>query len=261
MLAILSPAKSLNFDPPPAKLEHTQPEFADDSQELIDLLRTKSARQLEKLMKISANLAELNRDRYHEWSLPFTTDNAKQALLAFQGDVYQGFELDTFKKADFTFAQQHLRILSGLYGLLRPLDLIQAYRLEMGTALRNDRGRDLYAFWGDQITDALNTAIARQRGADLINLASNEYFKSVRPNRLNATVYTPVFKERKDGKLRIISFFAKKARGMMADFMIRNRLKQVQDLQSFDTAGYAYDASLSDELTLTFTRDQPPKKT
>ena len=261
MLAILSPAKSLNFDPAPPKIAATDPDFLDDAQQLIDVLRTKSAKQIETLMKISTNLAELNRDRYHEWETPFTLDNAKQALLAFQGDVYQGFELDSFRKPDYDYAQKHLRILSGLYGLLKPLDLIQAYRLEMGTSLKTPRGKDLYAFWGDSITEALNDAINQQRGNDLINLASNEYFKAVQPAKLNAAIYTPVFKEEKDGEFRILSFFAKKARGMMADFIIRNRLKKPAELKTFDTAGYSFNADLSNDYMLTFTRPQPPKKT
>jgi cytoplasmic iron level regulating protein YaaA (DUF328/UPF0246 family) len=258
MLAILSPAKTLDFTPPPRRLAHTIPTLLSDSEQLIDVLRTKSASQLEKLMKISDKLAVLNRTRYSDWSAPFTPENAKQCLLAFRGDVYQGLEADTFKKADFDYAQKHLRILSGLYGILRPLDLIQAYRLEMGTSLKTRRGQNLYDFWAEQITDELNAALTAQRGQHLVNLASNEYFKAVKAKGLDAEVFTPVFKDQKNGQYKLISFFAKKARGMMADYIIRNRLKHPDELREFDSAGYAFNPDLSDDFTLTFTRDAPP---
>ncbi len=258
MLAILSPAKTLDLSPPPRRIAHTIPSLLSDSEQLVDVLRRKNAPQLEKLMKISSKLAVLNRDRYREWSVPFTPDNSKQCLLAFRGDVYQGLEADSFKKADFDYAQKHLRILSGLYGILRPLDLIQAYRLEMGTPLKTRHGKDLYGFWADRITDELSIALAAQRGNHLVNLASNEYFKSVHTKRLNAEVFTPVFKDLKNGQYKFISFFAKKARGMMADYIVRNRLKHPDELRGFDSAGYAFISELSDDFTLTFTRDTPP---
>jgi len=258
MLAILSPAKTLDMTPRVKRLSHTVPVLLDQSEELVSVLKKKSEPQLAKLMNISSQLATLNRDRYSEWSIPFSPENAKQCLLAFRGDVYQGLEADTFKKADFDFAQKHLRILSGLYGILRPLDLIQAYRLEMGTPLKTKRGKDLYSFWAHQITDELNGALAAQRGKHLINLASNEYFKSINTKSLNAEIFTPVFKDLKNGKYKLISFFAKKARGMMADYIIRNRLKQPGELRGFNTAGYAFNPELSDDHTLTFTRDAPP---
>lgn len=258
MLAILSPAKTLDFTAPPRRLAHTIPALLSESRLLIDVLHTKSVSQLEKLMKISNKLAVLNHTRYRDWSTPFTPENSRQCLLAFRGDVYQGLKADTFKKADFDYAQKHLRILSGLYGILRPLDLIQAYRLEMGTSLTTKRGRDLYEFWSNQITNELNSALTAQRGQHLVNLASNEYFKAVRSKRLDAEVYTPVFKDLKNGQYKLISFFAKKARGMMADYIIRNRLKHPDELRGFDCAGYAFNPDLSDDFTLTFTRDAPP---
>jgi len=258
MLAILSPAKTLDFTPPSRQLAHTIPTLLSDSEQLIDLLRTKSAAQLEKLMKISSKLAALNRNRYSDWSVPFNPQNAKQCLLAFRGDVYQGLEADTYKKADFDYAQKHLRILSGLYGILRPLDLIQAYRLEMGTSLKTKRGQNLYEFWAEQITDEINAALTAQRGQHLINLASNEYFKAIKTKSLDAEVFTPVFKDLKNGQYKIISFFAKKARGLMANDIVRNRLKHPDELRGFDSAGYAFNPDLSDDYTLTFTRDAPP---
>jgi hypothetical protein len=258
MLAILSPAKTLDFTMPPRRLAHTIPALLSESGVLIDVLQAKSASQLEKLMKISNKLAVLNHTRYRDWSTPFTPENAKPCLLAFRGDVYQGLQADTFRKADFDYAQKHLRILSGLYGILRPLDLIQAYRLEMGTSLKTKRGCDLYEFWSNQITDELNSALTAQRGQHLVNLASNEYFKAVRSKDLHAEVYTPVFKDLKNGQYKLISFFAKKARGMMADYILRNRLKHPDELRGFDRAGYGFNPDLSDDFTLTFTRDAPP---
>jgi len=258
MLAILSPAKTLDFAPPSRRLAYSIPALLSDSEQLLDVLRTKSESQLEKLMKISNKLATLNRTRYSDWSTPFTPENAKQCLLAFRGDVYQGLEADTFKKADFDYAQKHLRILSGLYGILRPLDLIQAYRLEMGTSLKTKRGQNLYDFWAELITDELNAALSAQRGQHLINLASNEYFKAIKTKSLDAEVFTPVFKDLKNGQYKLISFFAKKARGMMADYIIRNRLKHPDELRGFSGAGYAFNPDLSDDHTLTFTRDILP---
>ena len=258
MLAILSPAKTLDFTPSPRRLPHTIPALLSDSELLIDVLDTKSEAQLEKLMKISNKLAVLNRTRYRDWCTPFTPENSRQCLLAFRGDVYQGLKADTFKKGDFAYAQKHLRILSGLYGILRPLDLIQAYRLEMGTSLKTKRGENLYDFWSGRITEELTSALTAQRGQHLVNLASNEYFKAVRLKRLHAEVFTPVFKDWKNGQYKLISFFAKKARGMMADYIIRNRLKHPDELRGFDSAGYGFNPDLSDDFTLTFTRDAPP---
>lgn len=256
MLAVISPAKSLDFSAPDPRIEHTLPDLLDEAEELIGVMRKKSAKEIGTLMKISDKLAALNKDRYRDFSTPFTPENAKQVVLAFQGDVYQGIEVDQYKKADFNFAQKHVRILSGLYGVLRPLDLIQAYRLEMGTKLRTSRGRSLYDFWGSKVTEKLNEALDQQRGRQLINLASNEYFGAVQPENLDADVITPVFKDLKKGKYVIVSFYAKKARGMMVDFMVRNRVKKPEGLRDFDTAGYRFNPELSDDATYTFTRDE-----
>ena len=193
---------------------------------------------LGKLMGISPKLADLNAHRYHAWSLPFTSRNAKQAALAFKGDVYTGLDADTLSAADLKYAQKHLRILSGLHGVLRPLDLMQPYRLEMGTKLKTNRGGDLYAFWNGRINAALTTALKKQKDNILVNLASNEYFKSVKAAELDARIVAPVFKERKNGEYKLISFFAKKARGLMSRYIIRNRLDNPEDLKGFDLEGY-----------------------
>lgn len=257
MLAVISPAKTLDFSTPDPKIEFSQPELLDHAEELVGVMKKKSAGDIAKLMSVSDKLAELNRDRYRDFSTPFTIDNAKQSILAFQGDVYQPLETDAYKKADFNYAQKHVRILSGLYGVLRPLDLMQAYRLEMGTRLKTNRGKSLYDFWGSHITETLNDAIGQQRGRQLINLASNEYFNSVRTAELEADIITPVFKDLKKGKYVIVSFYAKKARGMMINYMVRNRSKTPEDLKGFDVAGYQFNPELSDDRTLMFTRDEP----
>lgn len=257
MLAVISPAKTLDLSPPDSAIEYTQPELLEHAKQLVDVMRKKSKADIGKLMSISDKLAELNRDRYREFATPFTSENAKQAMLAFKGDVYQPLEIGSYKKADFNYAQKHVRMLSGLYGVLRPLDLMQAYRLEMGTKLKTDRGKSLYDFWGSLITDNLNEAIGQQRGRHLINLASNEYFDSVRTSDIDADIITPMFKDLKKGKYVIVSFYAKKARGMMINYMIRNRAKKPADLKDFQVAGYAFNAELSNDKTYTFTRDEP----
>ena len=254
MLSILSPAKSLDFENPACVKTFSQPDFLVDSQELIDVLRNFSPEVIRELMGLSEKLANLNMERYRAWDRPFTETNAKQALLAFQGDVYVGLEANTFRARDFTFAQKHLRILSGLYGLLRPLDLIQPYRLEMGTRLATARGKSLYDFWGTRITEALNQSLAAAKCDTLVNLASNEYFKSVKAKQINANVLTPAFKDWKNDQYKMISFFAKKARGMMAGYLVRNRVKTRDDLLAFDGGGYAYNKDLSTEDKPVFTR-------
>ena len=259
MIFVLSPAKTLDFETQSLTRKHSLPDFLDDSQELVDVLGRKSKSQFAKLMSISDKLAELNVDRYRDWHTPFTQDNAKQALLAFKGDVYQGFDCDLWKAADFTFAQKHLRILSGLYGLLRPLDLIQPYRLEMGTKLKTDRGKTLYDFWGTALTDAVNDSLRETRSKAFVNLASNEYFDSLNTADIDAPIITPVFKDAKNGKYKFVSFFAKKARGMMANFIVRNRIKKPADLKGFDVAGYFFDADSSDDSTFTFLREEQKK--
>ena len=256
MLHLISPAKTLDFATPPKTTEFTQPQFLDHSQELIKDLRQLSPLQVSKLMAISEKLGELNAQRFLEWQTPFTPHNAKQAVLAFKGDVYTGMDAGKFSKANFAFAQQHLRILSGLYGLLRPLDLIQPYRLEMGTGFANARGKNLYHFWGDIITDQLNQELDTQKERVLVNLASNEYWSAVNTKKLHAEVITPVFKDSKNGQYKIISFFAKKARGMMSAYIIQNKLKKVEAIKSFDVAGYRYDESMSSPKEWVFLREE-----
>jgi cytoplasmic iron level regulating protein YaaA (DUF328/UPF0246 family) len=256
MLIVLSPAKTLDFDTPAPLRKHTQPQLLEQSRVLNAVLRDYDVAGLGKLMGISADLAQLNVERSRQWAPPFSLDNAKQSLFAFRGDVYGGLDADSLTSADLAFTQQHLRILSGLYGLLRPLDLMQAYRLEMGTKLANPGGKNLYAFWGDTLTHALNQALRAQGDGVLVNLASEEYFAAVKPRLLEAEVLTPVFKDYKNGSYKIISFFAKKARGQMASWIIRERLDNPAALQTFDAGGYRYSKPLSTETELVFTRKQ-----
>lgn len=256
MLSVISPAKSLDFETSPTTTTCTQPDFLDKSQELIGILRDYLPQQLSELMGISDKLAGLNAARFAEWQPPFDLDNAKQAVQAFQGDVYVGLQAASFSEADNAFAHQHLRILSGLYGLLRPLDLIQPYRLEMGTRLPNTQGRDLYAFWKDTLTTELDKAVAASGSRVLVNLASNEYFKAIDAKRLDARVVTPVFKDAKNGQFKIISFYAKKARGLMSAWMIRQRLDDPEGLREFDVDGYRFNPTLSEGDTLVFTREE-----
>lgn len=255
MLVVISPAKTLDFESAPVIRKSSQPLHLDDAQRLVTLLKKMAPHELSSLMSISDKLGELNYDRYQAWSRPFSLSNAKQALLAFKGDVYTGLNPEQFSQEDFAFAQSHLCILSGLYGALRPLDLMQAYRLEMGTRLHNSRGDNLYEFWGDKITDSINKAVKKSGSEVLINLASNEYYKSVKPHRLRCEVITPVFKENKAGKYKVVSFLAKKARGMMTAYIIRNRLDLPQDIKDFDEAGYAFNAGMSSGREWVFTRE------
>ncbi|WP_106418599.1 peroxide stress protein YaaA [Salinicola tamaricis] len=245
MLSIISPAKTLDFETPATTSEVTRPDYLDQSRELIEILRDYSPQQLSELMGISDKLAGLNAARYAEWRTPFTPDNAKPAAQAFQGDVYVGLEAASFSAADNAFAQSHLRILSGLYGLLRPLDLIQPYRLEMGIRLENPAGKDLYAYWRERLTRDLDAAIAESGSNTLVNLASNEYSKAIDLKRLTADVVSPVFKDEKNGQFKIISFYAKKARGLMAAWLIRERVESPAALTDFDVAGYRYAAGES----------------
>lgn len=257
MLLLISPAKTLDFDSKAQTSKFTQCAFLDESQRLIDELSKLDDREVSALMKISEQLGKLNSERYKLWQTPFTLDNAKQALLAFKGDVYTGLAAQEFSSKDLQFAQQHLRILSGLYGLLRPLDLIQAYRLEMGTKFANPKGKNLYNFWGDQLTDAINQQLSKHSDKLVINLASNEYFKAVKTKNLQGRVITPIFKDLKNGQYKIISFYAKKARGMMAAYIIKNQLLDAQPVQGFDSGGYQFQASLSTGTDWVFTRDTP----
>ncbi|MGM0856579.1 MAG: peroxide stress protein YaaA [Pseudomonadota bacterium] len=254
MLSVISPAKTLDFETPPTTQDVTQPDFLDNSQALIDILRDYSPQQISDLMGISDKLAGLNAARFAEWQPPFSLGNAKPAAQAFQGDVYTGLEADTFSDDENRYAQKHLRILSGLYGLLRPLDLIQPYRLEMGTKLPNPVGKDLYAYWKPTLTSALNDAIAASGSKVLVNLASNEYFKAVDAKQLDARIITPVFKDEKNGTFKIISFYAKKARGLMSAWIIRQQVNDPEALKAFDVAGYRFDPAASQGDTFVFTR-------
>jgi cytoplasmic iron level regulating protein YaaA (DUF328/UPF0246 family) len=256
MLIVLSPAKTLDYETRPHTKKATQPALLERSSALIDDARQLSPDQLSKLMSVSDNIAQLNHQRFMNWSQPFTRDNAKQSVLAFKGDVYTGLDADTMKAADLDFAQKHLRILSGLYGVLRPLDLMQPYRLEMGVKFANSGGKNLYEFWGSDITDVLNAQLNSLKSNVLVNLASNEYFRSVQVKSLNAEVITPVFKEMRNGKFRVISFFAKKARGQMARYAIDQRLKDVAGLKKFRSDGYRYNKAESTAREWVFTRDQ-----
>lgn len=258
MISVISPAKTLDFSMPVALKTHTQPVFLAEAKQLVSILRSFKPEQLVRLMDLSPELAELNAERYKTWQLPFTAANAKQALLAFKGDVYLGLAAEDFTTKDFAYAQQHLCILSGLYGILRPLDLMQAYRLEMGTALANKQGKNLYHFWGDKITAYLNQAFSAHKTKVLVNLASEEYFKALRSQSLTAAVITPVFKDYKNGQYKVISFLAKKARGLMSRFIVQQRLDQIQALKDFNLEGYSYNAKMSSTEQLVFTRKLKP---
>ncbi|WP_067514737.1 peroxide stress protein YaaA [Endozoicomonas ascidiicola] len=255
MLLVISPAKTLDFETPATTQTFTQPDFLDHSAQLIDELRDLSPAKIGSLMSISEKLSQLNAARFEAWSTPFTMENAKQAILAFKGDVYTGLDAETLSEKQLDFAQQHLRMLSGLYGLLRPLDLMQAYRLEMGTKFANQRGKDLYQFWGGLITEQLNQELANQKKPVLVNLASNEYFKSVQTKNINGEIITPVFKDLKNGQYKIISFYAKKARGLMCRYVIDKKIAQPEKLKAFDYEGYEFNEAMSSGNELVFTRD------
>jgi len=256
MLIVISPAKNLDFESPTPIRKHTKAALLDDAQLLADQLKTMAPHDLSRLMSISDKLGTLNFDRYQRWSLPFDSTNARQALFAFKGDVYLGLDAYSFDSDDIAFTQNHLRILSGLYGVLKPLDFIQAYRLEMGTKLKNVRGRDLYEFWGDKISRELNRHLAKLGQSVLINLASKEYFKSVDKLAINAEIVTPIFKDWKNGQYKVISFFAKKARGLMSAFAIKNKIRNAEQLKGFDWQGYRFDAGISNTDEWVFTRKQ-----
>ncbi|TDB57139.1 peroxide stress protein YaaA [Photorhabdus khanii] len=256
MLITISPAKTLDYESPLATEKYSQPELLDQSKQLISICRELTPAQIASLMGISDKLAGLNAARFGEWHADFTPENARQAILAFKGDVYTGMQAEVFSDRDFDFAQDHLRILSGLYGVLRPLDLMQPYRLEMGIKLENKRGRDLYSFWGDLITEKLNEALEQQGDNILVNLASDEYFKSVNTKKLAGKIIKPVFLDEKNGKYKIISFYAKKARGLMSRFIIQNQLTQTDRLVEFNLDGYTFDESLSKGNELVFKRPE-----
>lgn len=258
MLVVLSPSKSLDYDSKPQTDQYSEPGFLDDSKQLIDILRGYDVDELRDLMDISEKLAVLNVERYDAFSAPFSPQNAKPAITAFTGDVYTDFRLDDYDDADFDFLQQHVRILSGLYGLLRPLDLMQAYRLEMGTRLENPRGKNLYEFWGTKITDAVNAALDAQGDDVLLNLASNEYFKSVDTSRLSGRVLDVTFKDFRKGNYKIITFYLKRLRGTMSDWMVRNRITEPEALKAFDQQNYYFSEEHSSDDEYVFLRDEKP---
>jgi cytoplasmic iron level regulating protein YaaA (DUF328/UPF0246 family) len=245
MLIVLSPAKSLDYKTPVKVKAPTLPEFASESAKLIADLKKLSPQDVAHLMGLSDQLAALNVGRYRDWSKKFTEENSKPAIYAFDGDVYDGFDVKSLPTKALDFAQDHIRILSGLYGALRPLDLMQPYRLEMGTSFKNARGKDLYAFWGERVTDSLKKVLEKQKKPILLNLASEEYFKVLQSKNLECPVISPVFQDAKDGKYKIISFYAKRARGLMARYVVENRIIDPEDLKGFDLDGYKYVASES----------------
>jgi len=253
MLLVISPSKTQNFDCRPHG-PHTMPVLLEETRHLVDQLKPMNVRQIAALMKINDRLAKLNWQRYQDFKLPFDLQNARQALLAFRGDVYNQIATNTYHEADFTFAQQHLRIISGLYGILKPLDLIQPYRLEMGTRLPTDRGNTLYDFWGPRVTEALNRDFGKTPEAVLVNLASQEYAKVLRPDTLIARILNITFKEKKKGTYKVIGIHAKRARGLMTNFVIQNRLTIPEDLQAFDHVGYRFNRRLSGAAEWVFCR-------
>lgn len=254
MLIVLSPAKSLDYKTPPTTNISTTPALMAQASRLIDIVRRKSAEEIADLMSISPALSQLNVARYAAWSESPLPQNTKQAVLAFNGDVYEGLDAASLTGKQMAYMQDHLRILSGLYGVLRPLDMLQAYRLEMGTMLENARGKNLYAFWGGDIAENLNQLPALQHDHVLINLASEEYFKAVKLSVLNAEVITPVFQDWKNGRYKIISFYAKRARGLMARYCAVNQIKKAEKLKKFAVDGYAYCEEESDGNKWVFRR-------
>ncbi len=256
MLALVSPAKKLDFENKVYIQSPTSPQFLADAVELVGGLKALPKSKIQSLMKLSDNLGQLNYDRYQNFSVPFTEDNAKPCVYAFRGDTYVGLDADSLEADDMAFAQNHLGILSGLYGLLRPLDLMQPYRLEMGTKFSNDRGEDLYDFWNDHLAKACNEAVSDHKDKSVISLASNEYIKAVRPKKLDGAFITCHFKDVKNGAPKTIGLFAKRARGMMARFMIQNRIETPQGLKDFDSDGYSFQPAMSDDENFTFLRDQ-----
>ena len=258
MLFVLSPAKSLDYESPIGDVPHTRPTFVKEAAGLIDLLRPMSPQQIADLMSLSDKLASLNAARFEMWSERFTEKNSRQAVLAFDGDVYDGLRARDMTAAQLEWLQNHLRILSGLYGVLRPLDFMQPYRLEMGTALNNPAGKNLYAFWGDRIAKALD-AVALADDGIIVNTASEEYFKAVDMQALKSKVVSCVFEERKGNRYQVVSFYAKKARGLMVRYATEHRVKTLKDLQGFNAEGYAYDAAASEPHRLVFRRLAPVK--
>lgn len=252
MLIVISPAKKLDFETPAKTKKHTQLEELDKSKTLIKELRNCEPQKISKLMKLSESLTELNVQRYKSFKTPFTLNNAKQAMFAFKGDTYVGLDAESMDSKDIDYAQNHLRILSGLYGLVSPLDLIQPYRLEMGTKFSCGKSKNLYEFWGETITNKINGLLEKEKV--LVNLASKEYFSAIDFKKLNGQVITPAFKEKKNSEYKMVGFFAKKARGMMSRYIVENRIEDSKDLLNFDVDGYQYNKELSSEFEPVFTR-------
>ncbi len=256
MLALISPAKTLDYETTLPSSNFTQPRLLDQSEQLIEVCRELSASQLVSLMSVSEKIAQLNVARFQDWQTEFDFANARQAIFAFKGDVYTGLDAYALNDSQLDFAQQHLRMLSGLYGLLRPLDLMMPYRLEMGTKLQNPRGSNLYEFWGKRITDLIQQDLQHTNSQILLNLASDEYYKAVKESALDAQIIKPVFLDQKNGKYKVISFYAKKARGLMARFVIEQQIQQVEDLKAFNSEGYYFDAENSNAKELVFKREE-----
>jgi len=256
MLTVISPAKSLDFETATPSCKTTKPRFLKQSQQLIDQIKKLAPQDIASLMKLSDKLAVLNFDRFQAFKTPFTKANARPSVFAFKGDVYQGLDAYSLSSDELIFAQDHLRILSGLYGVLRPLDLIQAYRLEMGTKFENTTGKNLYEFWGDILNQSIKKELDKSDSQVLVNLASNEYFKAVKAKELSHQIITPIFKDYKNGQYKIISFYAKKARGLMSRYIIQNKIDQPEGLKRFDLAGYQLDKKLSGDTELVFTRKE-----
>ncbi|MBI9035947.1 MAG: peroxide stress protein YaaA [Bacteroidales bacterium] len=256
MLIVISPAKSLDKNAEPKSDVYTMPDYMLESERIVRKMKKCKPVDLQALMGVSYKLAHENYDRYQAWSLPFTLENSRQAVLFFKGDVYLGMKVESFSEDDYEFAQKHLRILSGLYGILRPMDLIQPYRLEMGTNISVLKSKNLYEYWTKNITNAINKQLEANSSEVLINLASNEYFKSIDQSKLTAKIITPEFKDRKNGHYKMVSFFAKKARGMMTRYIIQNRISDPEQLKLFNEDGYSYNEQLSKEDKLVFTREE-----
>jgi len=254
MITLLSPSKKLNFNEQNIVHSHTECDFIQSAEVLANEAKNLTEDDLKELMHISDNLAKLNRERFDRWSLPFSPSNAKQAILAFDGGVYSGLQAEEFEEKDFNFAQDHLRILSGLYGILKPLDLIQPYRLEMGVSFNNKRGKNLYEFWKDDLTKNLNNTLKKHKNPTIVNCASIEYFSAIDLNKFNGEILSVIFKEYRNDELKFISFNAKKARGLMTQYIMRNRIDNRNDIKDFNYENYSFDSKLSDESTFVFTR-------
>lgn len=254
MIILISPAKTLDFSQQDILTDFSNPNYLDEASFLVEYLKKLNPKKLSNLMNISSKLAQLNYERFQQWHLPFSNENAKQAILAFKGDVYTGIEATSYSNDDFEFVQKHLRILSGLYGILKPLDLIQPYRLEMGTSLKTKGNKDLYSFWMIKLTSFLREELITSKSKYLINLASNEYYKAIDTRNLDINIITPVFKDFKNGQYKFLSVYGKKARGLMTSYIIKNRIKDPEQMKLFDVDGYYYNDNLSNENEWVFTR-------